>query len=558
MHQCRSSHVSIGPRSGTHPAAILTARRESEEAVGIQVDETDRSTPVSNDRVLRWWDYPIFVLLTVINLSAVAYFLWYCVNALGANLWQLAAVATPLGGSLVLFELRWFSLPLVRRPRCIPPGRRWRVGVATTFVPEYEPIEMLEETLVALLAIDYPHETWVLDEGDDQRVKTLCQRLGALHFSRKNVLRYQTETGPFQARSKHGNYNAWLHEVGYERYDLIAAFDPDHVPIPAFLTRVIGYFSDADIGYVQAAQIYYNQRASFIARGAAEETYAYYSSVQEASYALGYPIVTGCHNTHRTNALRAVGGFAPHQADDLLLTLMYRAAGWRGIYVPERLAVGLTPVDWNGYLNQQRRWARSVLDVKFRWYWRFARHLPKREWPVSFLHGLYYLSGVGTPFAILVISVGLVLGTQWRILSLPGLVRLLILFASFNLCEFYRQRFYLDWRNEAGIHWRAGLLRYAKWPYFLLAFVEALVGRRLDYSITAKSPGGSRSWGFATIHLSVTLLIVTALLLASLGGQSIQPGLAVVAGLIALSSLAVSLTMLLTFPPPYDPSLRAL
>ncbi len=80
--------------------------------------------------------------------------------------------------------------------------------------------------------------------------------------------------------------------------------------------------------------MYYNQSASFIARGAAEETYGYYSSIQMTSYALGYPIVTGCHHTHRVSALREIGGFAPHEADDLLITVHYRAAGWKGVYVP--------------------------------------------------------------------------------------------------------------------------------------------------------------------------------------------------------------------------------
>jgi cellulose synthase (UDP-forming) len=79
---------------------------------------------------------------------------------------------------------------------------------------------------------------------------------------------------------------------------LIAAFDPDHVPDASFLSEVLGYFSDPHVGYVQAAQAYYNQAASFIARGAAEETYGYYSSIQMFSFSMGYPVATGCHNMH--------------------------------------------------------------------------------------------------------------------------------------------------------------------------------------------------------------------------------------------------------------------
>ena len=133
-----------------------------------------------------------------------------------------------------------------------------------------------------------------------------------------------------------------------------------------FLSELLGYFEEGAVGYVQAAQAYYNQRASFIARGAAEETYDYYSSTQMAAYAIGQPAVVGCHNVHRMAALREVGGFAAHDADDLALSMQYHAHGWRGVYVPRILARGLTPVDWNGYLKQQLRWARSVVDVRLR------------------------------------------------------------------------------------------------------------------------------------------------------------------------------------------------
>jgi len=42
---------------------------------------------------------------------------------------------------------------------------------------------------------------------------------------------------------------------------------------------------------------------------------------------LGLLIIVGSHNRHRVAALGQVGGFPVHDADDLLLTLHYRAAG---------------------------------------------------------------------------------------------------------------------------------------------------------------------------------------------------------------------------------------
>src|SRR5919206_567306 len=67
----------------------------------------------------------------------------------------------------------WFLLLLMRRPRPIPARAGWKVGVATTFVPGAESLEMLEETVRALVAMEYPHETWVLDEGDEPQVRAL-------------------------------------------------------------------------------------------------------------------------------------------------------------------------------------------------------------------------------------------------------------------------------------------------------------------------------------------------------------------------------------------------
>jgi cellulose synthase (UDP-forming) len=218
------------------------------------------------------------------------------------------------------------------------------------------------------------------------------------------------------------------------RYDIVAAFEPDHVPEPQFLMRVLGYFDDPSIGYVRAAQIYYNQPASFVARGAAEETYAYYSSIQMTSYAIGYPIVTGCHNTHRVTALRAVGGFAAHDVDDLLITIRYRAAGWRGVYVPERLAAGLTPTSTIDYLKQQRRWARSVLDVKLRIFPRLARSLPLPERVFSLVHGLYYLHGLATALGVALVTVMLATGSTPDVFAVATAKGVLVLFIALQSC----------------------------------------------------------------------------------------------------------------------------
>jgi cellulose synthase (UDP-forming) len=517
-----------------------------------------RQTTVMTDPIFKGLDYPIFTALTVAILATLAYFLVYWFSRRDWMYYPLP-FAIMTGGFLLflfLYLIRWLCLPFMRRPCPMIPRSGWKVGVATTFVPGAESIEMLEETLRGLVAMDYPHETWVLDEGDDDQVKELCRRLGAYHFSRKNLSQYHAASGTFESRSKHGNYNAWLYEIGFDRYEIIVAFDPDHVPNPDFLMNVLGYFDDPEIGYVQAAQVYYNQKASFIARGAAEETYAYYSSIQMTNYTLGYPIVIGCHNTHRVTALKQVGGFAPHAADDLLITVNYSICGWKGVYLPKILAKGLTPVDWSGFLIQQRRWARSVLDIKFWIYPKVARKLPLKERVANFAHGLYYLQSISIGLQIALLAYMLSTGSTPTAFSFSTILRLIPVAIILLLCEFYRQMFFLDPQREVGIHWRSQVLAYAKWPIFLLAIYDVLTRYRGTYTITRKTRATSKHYILFVPHILVVTLIVTSWGIGMIFRHTMHPLLHISSAIIVLSSVGVMLTGLWRFPDPYDPKLE--
>jgi cellulose synthase (UDP-forming) len=531
----------------------------SSEAHGSRASGPRVARTVANVRVFSARDMPLYAFLSLLNLAAVVWLVMFWVARAEwspqtpAYIFLTSSVLFPLA----MFESRWVVLPIMRRPKHVPASPGWKVGVATTFVRGGEDIGMLERTVRALVEMDYPHDTWVLDEGDDPRVRALCARLGAGHFSRRGIERYQQSGGRFAARTKHGNYNAWLDAVGFARYEIISAFDPDHVPERHFLTRVLGYFDDPSVGYVQAPQFYYNQRASFIARGAAEETYAYYSSIQMCYYALGFPIVTGCHNTHRVPALSEVGGFAAHEADDLLITVHYRVAGWSGVYVPERLASGLTPVDMDGYLTQQRRWARSVLDVKLRIFPKVRGALSLRERVATLVHGLYYLHGLGSALGVSLLAFMLVTGKTPAVFSVVTGERVLLLFAVLQLCHLYRQRFFLEPGRERGLHWRAAILRAAKWPYVLLALRDALAPRKGGYTLTRKVSPVRRRYVALPVQLFVAGVVGAAF--AAGVAQGVPHNRSVVAGAAAvvISALLVALSELRRFPPPYDHELAA-
>jgi cellulose synthase (UDP-forming) len=64
----------------------------------------------------------------------------------------------------------------------IPPVSGLKVDV---FIPTYnEPVDLVRKTILAATHMDYPHETWVLDDGRRPEMAELAKRLGVISFSK--------------------------------------------------------------------------------------------------------------------------------------------------------------------------------------------------------------------------------------------------------------------------------------------------------------------------------------------------------------------------------------
>ncbi len=515
--------------AGVHaPEPRLYGTRQP-PAAGTPAPPADPDTAVKNVPVQTPRQRRSYLALSLIQAAAVgvATTMW-----LRHGHWSGPKAGLLVLASFIVFTetaiklLRWLTLGMMRRPVPQPAPQGLRVAVVTTFVPGHEPLEMLQRTLVAMRAMDVPHDTWVLDEADDPTVRDLCDRLGVRHFTRKGTDRYQADAGPFKRRTKYGNVNAWLDVHGYAGYDVVAAFDPDHIPAVSFLSRALGYFNDSAVGYVQFPQVYYNQSAGWIARGAAEETYQYYAVTQPAAHAGGWPNVVGCHNVHRMTAMRQVGGFAAHDADDMLIGLLYQQAGWRGVYDPVVVAKGLTPTTWPDYLKQQARWTASVFDVKLRIQPTLALGISRFQKFLNYVLGLAYLQAVLTLLGVVTITLLLAVGPTLFDDGVKVFTSLVCMMMTMRLASFFAWKFVLE-PNERGLNWRAMLLGYAKFPLQVAAFIDVVLGRcTAEYTLTNKvtaSTVGTSGRRLQVPHLAVLFVLGCGLAWGMARGVGAQP-----------------------------------
>jgi cellulose synthase (UDP-forming) len=227
------------------------------------------------------------------------------------------------------------------------------------FIPTYnEPLDVLEKTIVAAAAVDYPHKTvWVLDDGKRDWLRTFCEDTGGV--------RYLTRAD--NAHAKAGNMN---HALTHAKGQFIAVFDADFVPSKNFIRRTLGFFSDPAIGIVQTPQHFYNKDPIQTNLGLMQiypdEQRLFFDQMAASRDAWQAAFCCGSCSIMRRQAVDAVGGI-PTQSitEDLLTTLVMLRKGYQTIYLNERLSMGLAAESIEGFFVQRERWCRGAIQSLF-------------------------------------------------------------------------------------------------------------------------------------------------------------------------------------------------
>ncbi len=411
---------------------------------------------------------------------------------------HIAQPALFVGLSLVFWygmsrmAIGWVNYTAVSAPaqRAARPGRR--VSIFTTSAPG-EPLEMVAKTLQACARITYPHATYLLDDTRDPRFAEAARAAGAVPLELLDT-----------PGAKAGKINRAL---AMTSEDFILVLDPDHLPFPEFLDRVLGQFDDERVGFVQVAQAYYNQGRSFTAAGAAEQTYAFYGPVQMGLFGHGAAVAIGANCTFRRAALDSIGGHGLGLAEDLVTAIRIHAAGWRSVYVPEIVSRGLVPEDLGSFYRQQLKWSRGVYEVVFSEFMPLARRLTWRQRLSYAAIGTYYLCGPATALYLLLPYLYLWTGVQPAHMRFAEFLAAGAPVGALGMASYlFGQRWLCDRPNEWGLHWRGFALKIACWPIYLAGTVLALLRYEVPYIPTTKRSVGGRFLALASPHLLVLAL----------------------------------------------------
>ncbi|MEV7088630.1 cellulose synthase catalytic subunit [Streptomyces sp. NPDC093085] len=407
---------------------------------------------------------------------------------------------------------------VARDPVPVIPESGTRVAFLTSFVPGKEPLEMVTKTLEAAVRIRHRGvlHVWLLDEGNDPAVKEVCARLGVHHFSRKGIAKWNQPSGAHRAKTKHGNYNAWLDAHG-DDYDYFASVDTDHVPLPNYLERMLGYFRDPDVGFVIGPQVYGNYD-SFVTKAAESQQFLFHALIQRAGNRYGAPMFVGTSNAVRIRALKQIGGLYDSITEDMATGFeMHRHRNpvtgnkWRSVYTPDVLAVGEGPTAWTDFFTQQLRWSRGTYETILKQYWKgFGTLPPGKLFNYTMMIIFYPMSALNWILAALSCALFLGMGASGVQID-PAIWMMLYGNASALQIGLYiwNRRHNVSPHEPEGSGGLAGMAMSAmSAPLYARSLMDAVLRRKSSFVVTPKGDSSSPDTLFGTFRVHFFFIVV--------------------------------------------------
>lgn len=353
-----------------------------------------------------------------------------------------------------------------------------------------EPVNVVAKTVAAAAAMDYPNfQVYILNDGRVAN-KANWREIEAIADGYDGKVRCITRTVPGGAKA--GNIN---HALGLTDAGFVAILDCDHVPRKYFLKRLMGFFIDEKVAFVQAPQFYANNTETFVANAAWQQQTLFFGPICRGKDHTNSLFMCGTNMIIRRTALDEVGGMSADSiTEDLLTSLLMHARGWKSVYVPLIVARGMAPEDLGEYWKQQFRWARGSLEVLWKCN---PLRIPglTRNQRIQYLASVtFYLTGL-----VVLIDASLPLfyfyGNMIPITA--ATMSIALIFVPYIFLTLYS----LQLLSNFAFSFRAIAFSLASWPIYTSALIATVFRRGKVFQVTSKERSDASYLKLATLHV---------------------------------------------------------
>jgi cellulose synthase (UDP-forming) len=366
-----------------------------------------------------------------------------------------------------------------------------------------EPVEIVRETAMAALAMQYPHfKVYLLNDGLVAK-KDNWKDIDALALSLK--IRAITRTVPGGAKA--GNIN---HALAETTNPYVVIFDADHVPHPDFLKKTMGYFHDSKMGFIQTPQFYKNQSENQITEAAWDQQALFFGPIMRGKNRTNSAFMCGTNMVLNRKAVMEAGGMCETNiAEDFLTSLFVHEMGWKSFYVPEVLAEGLAPEDFLSYYKQQYRWGRGSLEVIFKYNPLLRRGLAPQQRLQYLISASYFLSGLVVLYDAILPLIFMFTGI---IAVNTSTMELAIIFLPYIFMTLYT----LQLSSNFSLSYKAIAFSISSFFLQLRAIAAVLLGQKTSFSVTSKQQLEGNFLYLTIPHLTYIVLAAAGLIVGLL------------------------------------------
>ena len=229
-----------------------------------------------------------------------------------------------------------------------------------------EPPEIVIETLNAIANLNYPNfEVIVLDNNTKdpdiwKPVQAHCIKLGE---------RFRFFHVDYLEGAKAGALNACLKQTSPQA-ELVCVMDADYITNDNFLSKLVGFFEDPQVGFVQSCQDYRDWKNKIFQTACYYEYEIHFKLelLGQNEWDINYTIGTMC--LIKRKALDEVKGWAEWcLTEDSEVAVRIHALDYKGYYLNHTFGYGLIPETFEGYKHQRFRWSAGPVQ-QFMKHWR--------------------------------------------------------------------------------------------------------------------------------------------------------------------------------------------
>ncbi len=227
-----------------------------------------------------------------------------------------------------------------------------------------------------------PVTVYVLDDGDNARMAAMAWEIGCQYITRGKT---------WQGKVRHAKVGNLINALWQQSGDdFLLILDADQIVLPNFLEESLGHFADPEVALVQTPQYFIN-----VPEGDPYCSHAeiFYGPIQQGKDGWNAAFFCGSNAILRRDTLLHMGmvNFANEVAkhgiesaldggeavplrpfatisvtEDMATCQRLHSLGWKTVFHPKVLAVGLAPDEWSAALPQKLRWAQGTLQVLLR------------------------------------------------------------------------------------------------------------------------------------------------------------------------------------------------